>query len=198
MLFFTLKKWWDHNGWTYLFLFSIVFIFLYWFFFTRFHANGTSTANLNHILNTVSNGLQSTAPPSSLQPPSPFRNSSSCFMSKGEKVCKEFLEFTFHKKFEKVRPEFLRNPVTGYSLELDLYNPELRLAIEYNGKQHYHYNSMMHQSSRDRFHNQQYKDIMKKDMCQKNNITLIVVPYTVPEDKIPEYLYEQLRQHGFL
>lgn len=208
MLFFTFKKWWDRNGWTYIFIFSIIFISFYWFFFTRFQQNGTSSANLNHVLDTLSNGLQSTAPPSSLQrhsssqwrSPSSSSSSpySSCFMSKGEKICKEFLEFTFNKKFEKVRPDFLRNPVTGYSLELDLYNPELKLAVEYNGKQHYHYNSMMHQSSRDRFQNQQYKDIMKKDMCKKNDITLIVVPYTVSEDKIPEFLYEQLRQHGLL
>lgn len=197
MIFFTFKKWWDRNGWTYLFIFSIVFIFLYWFFFTRYSQNGTSSANLNHILDTFSNGLQSTSP--SLQRNQyTSKSSSSPFMSKGERLCKEFLEFTFHKKFDKVRPPFLKNPVTGYPLELDLYNEELKLAVEYNGQQHYHYNSMMHQSSRDRFQNQQYKDIIKKDICEKNNITLIIVPYTVSEDKIPEFLYHQLRQSGFL
>ena len=35
-----------------------------------------------------------------------------------------------------VRPEWLRNPRTGYRLELDIFYPSLNLAFEYNGWQH--------------------------------------------------------------
>ena len=88
-------------------------------------------------------------------------------MSKGEKKCKEFVEFITGKRFDKVRPEFLKNPVTGHPLELDLYNEELRLAIEYNGSQHYQFNAMMHNNSKDRFQNQQYRDHIKKQLCDQ-------------------------------
>jgi hypothetical protein len=113
--------------------------------------------------------------------------------SKGERKCKEFVEFITGKRFDKIRPDFLTNPVTGHALELDMYNEELRLAIEYNGAQHYRFNAMMHQNNRDRFQNQQYRDLLKKQMCQQHGIRLIEVPYTVSEDKIPEFLYDQLK-----
>lgn len=132
-------------------------------------------------------------PPSSR---SSLQQSSSC-SSKGEEMCKTFIEFYFQKPFHKIRPEFLRNPVTGENLELDLYNSELRLAIEYNGSQHYQYNSFMHKNSRDKFQNQQYRDLIKKDLCGKANITLIIVPYTVPHDKIGSFLFDELKKLGF-
>lgn len=117
-------------------------------------------------------------------------------MSKGEKKCKEFAQFYFQKPFEKARPDFLKNPVTGENLELDLYNAELNLAIEYNGVQHYKYNSFMHKNSRERFYNQQYRDILKKDMCDKTGVRLIVVPYTVPEDQIGGFLFQEFKKQG--
>jgi hypothetical protein len=113
--------------------------------------------------------------------------------SKGEKKCREFLEFITKKPFEKVRPSFLINPVTQRPLELDMYNEELRLAIEYNGAQHYHYNQMMH-GNRDSFHNQKYRDLIKKQLCEQHNIRLIVVPCTVPEHEIPTFLYDRLKE----
>lgn len=113
--------------------------------------------------------------------------------SKGEKKCREFLEFITKKPFEKVRPPFLINPVTQRPLELDMYNEELRLAIEYNGAQHYQYNQMMH-GNRDSFHNQKYRDLIKKQLCEQYNIRLILVPYTIPEDEIPTFLYDRLKE----
>ena len=59
--------------------------------------------------------------------------------SKGETECRKVLESIFGKPFPSSRPDFLRNPVTGgiHNLELDCYNHELGLAVEYNGIQHY-------------------------------------------------------------
>ena len=61
--------------------------------------------------------------------------------SKGEIECRRVLEHLFRRPFNKSRPDFLRNPVTGgnFNLELDCYNRDLRLAVEYNGAQHYKY-----------------------------------------------------------
>jgi hypothetical protein len=111
--------------------------------------------------------------------------------------CKKFMEFYFQKPFQKIRPDFLTNPITNQPLELDMYNQELNLAVEYNGAQHYHFNKMMHRDSRDRFQNQQYRDYIKMNICRDLGIDLIVVPYTVPVEKIGEFLYQELQKRGY-
>jgi len=117
--------------------------------------------------------------------------------SRGEQQCKEFVEFYFQRQFIKMRPDFLKNPVTGENLELDLFNEELQLGIEYNGAQHYNYNAFMHKNSRDKFQNQQYRDLIKQDLCKKNEIKLVIVPYTVPNDQIGPFLFKELKKLGF-
>jgi len=89
------------------------------------------------------------------------------FESKGEQECRYFLQKTFNKPFVNTRPSFLRNPVTGRNLELDCYNSELKLALEYNGKQHYKYLSYFHKNKQD-FWNQKYRDYIKKRLCKDN------------------------------
>lgn len=196
MLFYHVKRWWDRQGWGVVLFGSLIILFFLWLFYSRHREAGTSNATMEHILETVFRPFYRTPSPS---PPTPTGRASSPpatqnnKMSKGERKCKEFVEFITGKKFDKVRPEFLTNPVTGHALELDLYNEELRLAIEYNGSQHYHFNTMMHQNNRDRFHNQQYRDLIKKQLCDQNDIRLILVPYTVSEEKIPEFLYDRLK-----
>ena len=58
--------------------------------------------------------------------------------SKGEIECRKVLEEIFNRPFKKHRPNFLNNPVTGgmFNLELDCYNDDIGLALEYNGIQH--------------------------------------------------------------
>jgi hypothetical protein len=199
MFFYHVKKWWDRQGWGIILFGSLVLLFFLWLFYSRHRETGTSNATMDHILETLFKPFHSRTvptPPSPLLVPSTTRppsSSSDKNMSKGEKKCKEFVEFITGKKFDKVRPEFLTNPVTGHPLELDLYNEELRLAIEYNGAQHYQFNAMMHNNSKDRFQNQQYRDLIKKQLCDQHGIRLVLVPYTVSEDKIPEFLYDQLK-----
>jgi hypothetical protein len=97
--------------------------------------------------------------------------------SKGETHCRSFLERTFNKKFPKCRPAFLRNPITnGHLMELDCFNEELSLACEYQGEQHYRYVPYFHKN-KEAFYNQKYRDQLKKELCEKNNIYLIRVPF---------------------
>lgn len=119
--------------------------------------------------------------------------------SKGELECKRVMQILFQKPFIKARPNFLRNPVTEnqYNLELDCYNPELRLAVEYNGKQHYQYVPYFHRN-KEHFLNQKYRDELKRRMCRDNNILLIEVPYTVPIHKIQTYLEAKLTKNGYI
>ena len=119
--------------------------------------------------------------------------------SKGETECRRVLVKFFGKPFDKARPSFLNNPVTGgsFNLELDCYNEELNLAVEYNGKQHYEFCPFFHKN-KEHFLNQKYRDDMKRRMCKDHNITLIEVPYTVPEQQIEQYLKDNLKKKNII
>lgn len=118
--------------------------------------------------------------------------------SKGEIECRRVLEKIFNRPFNKSRPDFLRNSVTGgqFNLELDCFNPELRLAVEYNGRQHYDYIPYFHKN-KEAFHNQKYRDFMKQTLCRDNRIVLIEVPYSVEINNIERFLIKELRNKGF-
>jgi len=119
--------------------------------------------------------------------------------SRGEVECRRVLESIFNRSFAKIRPDFLRNPVTGgqCNLEIDCYNPELRLGVEYNGRQHYAYVPYFHKN-KEAFYNQKYRDEMKRTKCREAGITLIEVPYTVKVEDIEDYLRRSLRMAGML
>lgn len=112
--------------------------------------------------------------------------------SKGERACRRWLEEKFKVKFNKVRPLWNVNPKTGYLLELDCYNAEKRLAVEYNGAQHYRFVRAFHKKKSD-FTDQVYRDMVKKRLCKEQGVELVVVPYTVPINEIPGYLAQRIR-----
>ena len=116
---------------------------------------------------------------------------------KGESKCRSIAERIMHASFKKVRPSWLRNPETNRCLELDCYNEDLKLAIEYSGSQHYHYTPHFHRSPAD-FENQVKRDRLKKELCQKAGVTLITVPYTVRYEEMEEYLRNKLTELGFI
>lgn len=114
-------------------------------------------------------------------------NPKSC-ESKGELIVRQYLCNKFKKPFDKVRN--LYNPVTGQYLELDCYNDELKIGVEYQGKQHYKYTPYFHKNI-EAFRNQQYRDELKRIYCRDAGILLIEVPYTVSHKDIPYYLDSQ-------
>lgn len=118
--------------------------------------------------------------------------------SKAEARCREIIERLTEKKFPSGRYEFLTNPETNKRLELDMYCPEMGLAIEYQGEQHYKYvegKGPFHACEKD-FINQVRRDSFKKEMCQRLGIYLIIVPYTV-EHKIhlEPYIKKKLQEY---
>lgn len=117
--------------------------------------------------------------------------------SKGEIICRKVAEILFNKKFDKVRPEILKNDVTKHNLELDIYNDELKLAIEYSGRQHYEYVPFFHKNY-EAFLNQRYRDEMKKNKCKEAGITLIEVPYKIKHEEIPQFIKTKSIELGFL
>jgi len=119
--------------------------------------------------------------------------------SKGEDECRKSLQLLFNRPFYSQRPNFLQNPVTGgnFNLELDCYDEDLRLAVEYNGIQHYKYIPYFHKNY-EAFLNQKYRDDMKRRICIDNNIILIEVPYTVKLKDIYEYIRKECISFGIL
>jgi hypothetical protein len=118
--------------------------------------------------------------------------------SKGEIETRKVLESIFRQPFNKARPSFLLNPVSGgnHALELDCYNSNLKLAAEYNGEQHYKYIPFFHKN-KEAFLNQKYRDDMKYRICKEKGIDLIIIPYTVKIEDIYSYIFDQLRYLGY-
>ena len=116
--------------------------------------------------------------------------------SSGERKCRETLQKIFNRPFNKIRPNFLNNVVTGskHNLELDCYDKQLGLAVEYNGRQHYDYVPFFH-TNKEAFLNQKYRDELKRRMCVDNNVILIEVPYTVKVEDIEEYIVNELKMY---
>ena len=118
------------------------------------------------------------------------------YISKTEAECKIILEKLFGVEFSKVRPKFLKNDVTGKNLELDLYNPELNLCVEINGKQHYEYIPYFH-NNKEAFFNQRYRDEMKKTKCRENGINYIEVPYHIKLSQLEDYIKLKCKDFGY-
>jgi hypothetical protein len=111
--------------------------------------------------------------------------------SSGEQETRNALSRLFGKTFVKVRPPFLVNPETGRRLELDCFNQELMLGVEYNGIQHYVYPNPFHRTQLE-FEAQLRRDRYKADQCKTAGVQLITVPFTTKRVDIESYLRQAL------
>ena len=193
-------KIWDEKGLVIMFIGIIVFFIVYWFLFTSEHNSGTySKISLKKLFLNNSNDTNVHYNPSFNLRPEININSNRKLpkCSKGEAECRRVLEKIFNTSFPNVRPNFMKNTVTGENLELDMYNKQLNLACEYHGQQHYKFNKWMHKNSSN-FQNQKYRDIMKRDLCKKYGINLIEVPYTVKINDIESFLINKLKKLKYI
>lgn len=111
--------------------------------------------------------------------------------NKTEEKCRKIIEKIYRKPFPSVRPNFLKSPLTRKNLELDCYNAELKIAIEYNGQQHYTYTPHFHKSKKD-FYSQVHRDDWKRKKCQELGIRLIEIPYWIVPDRLEDYIRKEL------
>ncbi|AYV75879.1 MAG: hypothetical protein Terrestrivirus3_148 [Terrestrivirus sp.] len=118
-----------------------------------------------------------------------------CNCHQSELLTVKLMEHMFKKEFKKVRPDWLKN-IDGNNLELDGYNEELKLAVEYNGVQHYKFIPHFHRDE-NALEKIQNHDAIKLKLCQENNVNLIVVPYTIPQDEIAQYLFDETTKLGY-
>ena len=187
-----IKGLWYMHGFLIMFILTILFIFSFWYFVTR---NSDQEGSYNEKINfrdwfreavkeqPKQEIVKKRGPPTE---------------SKGERECRRVLEMLFNKPFPKERPDFMFNPITKENLELDMFNIDLKIACEYNGQQHYKFNKWMHKNSQANFHNQQYRDSIKRDACKKLGIHLIEVPYTVKLENIQDFIVSNLRDNRLL
>jgi hypothetical protein len=77
-----------------------------------------------------------------------------------------------------IRPKYLRNPKTGYPMEIDCYCPELKIGVEYNGIGHYQYPNPFHSTEKE-FEDQVERDILKRQLADKHGVTIFTVPCTI-------------------
>jgi hypothetical protein len=90
--------------------------------------------------------------------------------SRGEEELNYLLEDFFSD--HNIIPQFY----LGEGLKLDFFIPELNLAWEYDGEQHFEFSEKFHRSEKDFLH-QQYLDSRKNALCDELGITLIRVSY---------------------
>jgi len=83
----------------------------------------------------------------------------SCLSSRSEKECRTIFEDVLLEKFPTKRPKFLKG------LELNEYNPDLQIAFEYNGKQHYEHVEFFHKGKVSNFKAQLARDQKKYEIC---------------------------------
>ena len=112
-----------------------------------------------------------------------------CLDYKNELYCRAYLTELFKKPFSKIK---FPNKQTKTWFELDGYNKELKIAFEYNGEQHYTYPNAFHKT-KEKFIRCQVSDQYKKQYCADNNITLIVIPYTIKQSEIRVFISSELK-----
>lgn len=117
--------------------------------------------------------------------------------NKTENKCRKILESIYHKPFPTKRPHFLKSPMTNMNLELDCYNEEMKIALEYNGPQHYKYTPYFHKNKK-AFYAQVHRDDWKRKKCRDLGIRLIEIPYWIIDVDLRDYIIKELKKKGCL
>jgi hypothetical protein len=118
-----------------------------------------------------------------------------CAPGLSERICRKVFEHLFGAAFPKVRPRWLLG-THGAPLELDGYCEQLKLAFKYQGAQHFKPVRQFKVIGR-RLSALQARDETKRAECRKCGITLIEIPYTVPNGNIEAHIRAELRRAGF-
>lgn len=164
------NRWWGKNGFGILVILSILFILICWVTKTQ---KKNKLAGLFSMLETN---------------PAPRKKRDS---KKTENYCRSIVEDIFQKPFPSVRPDFLRNPLTGKNLECDMMNDELKVCIERQGEQHYRPVPKFHRDPT-AFAKQVERDKIKRELLEKAGYQFIDIPYTVHFDILDQYIPHKL------
>ena len=198
-IFETIKRWiinmfqfliyhWIHNRMLFLLVLSLVFILGYYIYtnYIKDDDDKDDSDDKDEILNNL------------------VKNNNKKFKSKNgkrripkkhETRCRIIMENLFRTPFVSVRPDFLKYDKTGKNLELDMFNSDLMIALEYDGVHHRKFTEFFHKSEQD-FLDQQDRDQYKEERCKELGITLIRVPDTVKYEDLEQYIRGELDKKG--
>lgn len=95
-----------------------------------------------------------------------------------------------HHEFSRSKPKWLT-----HNLELEIYNDSLKIAVEYQGHEHYEYHHDIHKNKVG-FKYQNRMNKLKAKLCKQNGVCLVVVPYFCVN--IPKYITHVLAQHHII
>tara|TARA_R110000868_G_C10904242_1_gene764511 strand:+ start:36 stop:830 length:795 start_codon:yes stop_codon:yes gene_type:complete len=120
----------------------------------------------------------------------------SCSGSKGESILRELLEQRFRAEFPKRRPDWNVNPQTGSRLELDCYSEKLKMAFEFNGRQHYV--SVEYFGGDEKLVSRKQRDGTKLLTCEANGVKLFTIDgrpcRTMSKEETRNYLDKKLQE----
>ncbi len=135
--------------------------------------------------------------------------------SKGEKMTRLILESLFNKSFITERPDFLqykpkrkddkltntnakkKKPNKSNNLEIDLYNEELKLGIEYQGDQHFRYTKHFHRDL-EGFQRSTDKDQFKRKKCYQNGVYLVEMHDFIKKEDLGTYVLKAIPQELYI
>lgn len=112
-----------------------------------------------------------------------------CHSSVGEKITREYFNRIFNTRFIKCRPSWLITK-DGRRLELDGFNDKLKIAFEYQGRQHREDNIFSLKRS---LNDVMYCDDEKKKICKKKGIKLFLIDDNVGYCNIAKSIYDQAK-----
>lgn len=119
-----------------------------------------------------------------------------CSGSYAEMLCRTIIERLFGQPFRRVRMQGMTSS-KGVPLELDIYNEELKIAVEHHGA--HHYEPQENWNGGEGLRLQQLNDQTRQNFCEANEILLIEVRELGKRTTV-EALREQVRvalaKHG--
>lgn len=109
----------------------------------------------------------------------------SCSGLSCERLTRRMIEFIYGVPFAKAHPPWLKSPMSDRSLELDCYNADIKVALEFQGIQHYTETSFFRHDS---LADLQIRDASKALQCAEKGVHLIIVPYTVKHKDLYKFI----------
>lgn len=112
----------------------------------------------------------------------------------GQERVRAIFELAFEQKFEKMKPEWLKNPITSRSLELDGYCEALQMAFEYQGRQHFSDSTQFAGELEEQIKRDQEKEVQ----CKALGIQLIKInqPRSYKKEKFIQSVIEDCKNQG--
>jgi len=117
---------------------------------------------------------------------------------KHQEECRRIFEKLFNRDFVQIRPDWLKNPITGYNLEVDGYCEDIvtpigrGIGFEYDGGQHDRFTKKYHRSVNDFIYTVK-KDSWKDQQFKKLRKVLVRIPSSVRFCDLEKFIRMRLR-----